>query len=45
MLDELLDAWEEAVTKEGEALYIPREWEDEALAFVAEFMDGGESGG
>ena len=38
VLDALLDAWEEAVTKEGEDLYIPREWEDDALAFVAEFM-------
>ena len=37
-LDALLDAWEEAVTKEGEDLYIPREWEDEALAFVSEYM-------
>lgn len=37
-LDGLLDAWEEAVTKEGEDLYVPREWEDEALAFVDEFM-------
>ena len=38
-LTALLDAWEEAVTKEGEDLYIPREWEDEALAFVAELTD------
>lgn len=38
-LDELLDAWEEAVTKEGHDLYVPREWEDAALAFVAE-MEG-----
>jgi hypothetical protein len=37
-LDQLLDAWEEAITKEGEDLYVPREWEDEALAFVDEYM-------
>jgi hypothetical protein len=37
-LDELLDAWEEAVTKEGEDLYVPREWEDDALAFVDDWM-------
>ena len=37
-LDRLLDAWEEAVTKEGEDLYVPQPWEDEALAFVAEMM-------
>jgi hypothetical protein len=37
-LDALLDAWEEAVTKEGEDLYVPRAWEDDALAFVSEYM-------
>ena len=40
-LDELLDQWEEAVAKETpEALYIPQDWEDDALAFVAELMGG-----
>ena len=34
----VIDAWEEAVTKEGEDLYVPREGEDEALAFVSEYM-------
>jgi hypothetical protein len=43
LLDELLDAWEEAVTKEGEDLYVPQAWEDEALAFVAEYMIPGGS--
>jgi hypothetical protein len=38
-LDLMLDAWEEAVTKEGEDLYIPREWEDEALRYVDEMMN------
>ena len=37
-LDALLDAWEESVTKEGEDLYVPRSWEDDALAFVSEYM-------
>jgi hypothetical protein len=37
-LSDLLDAWEEAVTKEGEDLYVPQAWEDEALAFVDEWM-------
>jgi hypothetical protein len=37
-LDLMLDAWEEAVTKEGEDLYIPREWEEDALKFVADMM-------
>ena len=37
-LDALLDAWEEAVTKEGEDLYVPLQWEDDALAFVSEYM-------
>ncbi len=35
-LDELLDVWEKAVNEEGEALWVPTEWEDEALAYLAE---------
>jgi hypothetical protein len=42
-LDGLLDAWEEAVTKEGEDLYVPQRWEDDALSFVAEYMAAGEN--
>ena len=38
-LDLMLDAWEEAVTKEGEDLWIAREWEDEALRYVDEMMN------
>ena len=37
-LDLMLDAWEEAVTKEGEDLWIAREWEKDALKFVADMM-------
>ena len=37
-LDLMLDAWEEAVTKEGEDLWIAREWEEDALKFVADMM-------
>lgn len=35
-LDELLDVWEKAVNEEGEALWVPTEWEDEAIAYLAE---------
>ena len=38
-LDALLDAWEEAVTKEGEDLYVPQAWEGEALAFMDEWLN------
>jgi hypothetical protein len=41
-LDALLDAWEEAVTKEGEDLYVPQAWEEDALHFVSEYMGGGD---
>jgi hypothetical protein len=41
-LDALLDAWEEAVTKEGEDLYVPQAWEEDALQFVGEYMGGGD---
>jgi hypothetical protein len=43
LLDGLLDAWEEAITKEGMDLYIPQDWEDDvwrpALASAME-MEG-----
>lgn len=35
-LDQLLDVWEKAVNEEGEALWVPTEWEDEALAYLDE---------
>ncbi|MCA1572565.1 MAG: hypothetical protein LC798_20150 [Chloroflexi bacterium] len=35
-LDSLLDAWEKAVNEEGEALWVPTEWEDEAIAYLDE---------
>ncbi len=38
-LDELLDAWEEACSKEGEDIYVPQAWEDEALQFLSEYLD------
>jgi hypothetical protein len=36
-LDSLLDVWEKAINEEGEALWVPTEWEDEALAFLDEW--------
>jgi hypothetical protein len=34
LLDEALDIWEEACSKEGEDIYVPQPWEDEALSYL-----------
>jgi hypothetical protein len=36
--DELLDQWELAAKAEDEDVYMPADWEDEALAFVTEWI-------